>query len=328
METLSHLIEIVFDKSKKKLRARSIVDGHWCRFPNHLRQENKIYKASKMTKSTGDSWIAGGQITPFDLTNEKNPELEQILLLKNKAVLKQFYDVLFNPSNKKVNTEMLNIVFLIKKIFPTIDEQLLLPVIKSYTHSAFICEDLLIPLKNMLSTYNEKRVVQLFSVYEEDDFLEDTTQMYERLFRNNLDVDAILPDKPKNIRELHTIFSRECSKISIKNNALGQHRKLGFLDSKIFNEDLSFYIPETTHDLITIGNQLSICVGNGLYAKKVLEGRCNIIALKSKDNKFKYCIELANNKIIQARGFGNRSMTNKEMDQIIEILKNSQKEAA
>jgi hypothetical protein len=323
MTALTHLIEIVYDKKKKKLRARSIIDGHWCRFPNNLRKENMIYSAEKMTKSTGDSWIAGGTIKPFPITSDKNADLETMLNLKNKAVLKSFYDCLYNATSKKVNTEMMNILFLIKKIFPTIDEQLLIPAIKNYTHSAFISEDLLVQLQNMLSTYNEKRVIQLFSVYKEDDFLEDTVQMYERLFENNIEIDQILPEKPKSIRELHSLFSRECEKIEVPKNSLKQD--LDYLDNMEFSKGLRLFVPRTTHDLITIGNQLQICVGNGLYAQKVLKKQCNIIAIKNEEGKFTNCIEFHKNHIIQGRGYRNSDMTSSSKTKLLELIANKPK---
>lgn len=317
MSKLSHLIEIVYDSKKRKLRARSIQDGRWCRFPNKLRKENAIYEASKMTAGNGDSWIAGGEITPFVINHEKNPSLEEALNIKNKGLLKQFYSVIVNDKTKKVNTEMMNIIFLVKKIFPEIDEQLLQPLIKQYSHSAFISSDLLVQLQNMLKEYNEKRVVSLFSTYQEDDFLEDTVIMYERLFNNDLEINSIMPKSPKNIRELHSIFSRECSKIKTPKNSLNQNfphlvgAKLG---------DLEFFIPETSHDLINIGNTLSICVGNGYYAEKIIKKQSSIVALKNPQGKFSYCIEFHRGQIIQARGFANADMDSKLKKQLLEKL--------
>ena len=325
MEKINQLIEIVHDPRKRKLRARCIQDGRWCRFPNKLRIENKIFKAAKMKKGRGDSWIASGP-TEFNLL-EKNEEIEQLLGIKNKAILKKFYDVLVTSKGKnpKVNTEMLNIIFTIKNIFPNINEQILEPLIKKYSHSAFINEDLLVDVKNMLMNYNEKRVISIFSNYEEDDFLEDTTIMYKQLFENDILIDEILPKKPKNIRELHTLFTRECRKIKQPKSLLNQN--LDFLKNQKI-DDYKIFIPETTFDLIDIGNSLSICVGNGYYAKKVLKKQCNIIALKNNKNEFKYCIEYDNNSIIQARGWANRSMDKTMQNKLYKIIKEKPKKVA
>lgn len=326
MSNIQNLIEIVYDPKKKKLRARSIQDGHWCRFPNKLRQLNKVYLASKMTPALGDHWIAGGEISEFKINKEKNPLLEEIVGIKNKALLKQFYEVIYNEKDKKVNTEMMNIVFLVKKIFPQIDEQLLLPLVRVYKHSAFISSDYLLPLQNMLSIYNEKRIIGIFSNYgDEEDFLEDTVAMYTRVFQNNVNVNDIFPEKPKNIRELHTIFSRECVKISEPKSLLNQ--KLTYLAGKKVG-DFDVFIPETTYDLINIGNPLNICVGNGLYAQKVIKKQCNIIALKDSSGKFTYCIEFNRNGIIQARGRSNVSMTGELLKKLQEVLLSKEEKAS
>lgn len=321
MKEIQNIIEIVFDPKKKKLRARCIQDGRWCRFPNKLRKNKALYLASKMSPGNGDSWIAGGTISPFEVKNEKNMVLEEMLNLKNKALLRQFYEVLFDDSSKKVNTEMLNIIFLVKKIFPTIDEQLLLPLMKKYQHSAFISSDLLIPLQNMLSGYNEKRVITVFSNYQEDDFLEDTVEMYGRLFENDIEINEVLPKQPKQIRELHTIFWRELAKVKVPKKNLKQ--TLPYLEGKDIGE-FKVFIPQTTHDLINIGNSLSICVGNGYYADKILKGQCNIFALTDKSGKFKYCVEFHRKQILQARGFANENANRVLQNQILEALENKE----
>lgn len=318
MSEIHNLIEIVYDPSKRKLRARSIQDGRWVRFPNKLRKENKIFLASSMKKGNGDSWIAGGTISEFPLSSEKNVVLEEILNIKNKALLKQFYTVLHNPTTNKSNTEMLNLIFLVKKIFPNVDEQLLLPLMKFYSHSAFISSDLLLPLQNMLQIYNEKRVISIFSSYEKDDFLEDTVEMYQRIFDNDLEINEIMPKAPKNIRELHSIFWRELSKIKVPKNKLNQ--QLDSLKGAIVG-NFKIFVPETTHDLINIGNTLSICVGNGYYGEKVMKKQSQIVSLVNSENKYCYCVEFSKTNIIQARGFANKEMDRELQSKLQGLLK-------
>lgn len=323
MSELNNIIEIVFDRTKRKLRARSIQDGRWVRFPNNLRKENATFIATKMKQGRGDSWIASGQ-REFKITSDKNILLEEILNIKNKLLLNQFYSVIFDDCQGKVNTEMLNIIFVVKKIRPEIDEQLLLPLIKKYSHSAFIPDNLILPLQNMLASYNDKRIVKMFSNYEQDDFLEDSVIMYQRLLENDLEIDQVLPPKPKNIREIHTILTRESSKIKQLKYKLNQD---DFYNGIMVGE-YEIFIPQTSHDLIEIGNQLSICVGNGYYAEQILKKYSKVLCLK-KDNKFKYCIEFSyssNNIIIQARGFANANMDKKLVDLLLSTLKNTNKE--
>lgn len=319
---MNNLIEIVYDNRKKKLRARSIQDGRWIRFPNKLRTLNKVYIAENLTSGRGDSWIASGKIEELIIKkNERSEFLENLLNLKNKLILKLFYENLFSVS--KMNTEMLNIVFLVKKILPNVDEQLLQPLLKQYDHQAFIVDELVLPLKNLLSSYNEKRIIQLFSNYCEDDFIEDTTIMYERLLENDVTIDQVLPDKPKNIVEIHTILTRECSKIKEPNNKLKQN--LPHLENKMF-ENCEIFIPQTAHELIDIGNTLSICVGNGYYAEKVLKKKCNIIALKNK-GKFICCIEFDSKEIIQARFYQNKSMDSATQRKLYNLIYTKEKAA-
>lgn len=318
MEKINQLIEIVYDHKRRKLRARNIQDGRWCSFPNNLRIENKIFKAGKITKGRGDSWRAS-KPSEFDLTN-KNTEIENILELSNKSILKEFYNVIISKNHEvpKINTEMLNIIFILKQIRPDIDEQLLRPLLKRYSHNAFIKEDLLVDVQNMLMGYNSKRIVTLFSNYEEDDFLEDTVIMYKTLFENDLEIDNILPKKPKKIRELHEIFSRECSKIKRPKRDLNQNLDFDGID---INEEFKIIIPKTTHDLIDVGNILSICVGNGYYGKKVLNKESSIIVLFNKiEKRVSYCVEYDKNDIIQARGFANSNMNANLRNLLLNII--------
>lgn len=325
MEKINQLVEIVYDNQKRKLRARNIQDGRWCSFPNKLRVKNKVFKAAKITKGRGDSWRAS-KPSEFDLTNQ-NSEIEEVLSLKNKMIKKEFYNniVSSNESIPKINTEMLNIIFIVKSIFPDIDEQLLKPLIKRYTHSAFIHEDLIVDLQNLFMNYNERRVITLLSNYSELDFLEDTIRMYKTLFEEDILIDDILPKKPKKIRELHDIFMRECSKIKIPNNSLRQD-SLFHLDN-IQVGDCKIFVPKKTHDLIEVGNSLHICVGNGYYAKEVIKKNFNIIILL-KDNRPYACIQFTKNHIVQAKKFRNSNLESNTEEILKEVLFNKEKNVA
>lgn len=323
MEKFNQLIEIVKDPEKKKLRARCLHDGRWNRFPNNLRKLNKLYLAKVMKQGRGDSWIPG-KVEEFVVDGSKNSVLEEMLSLTNKKLLESFYSVIYESKNKKINTEMLNIMFMIKQVRPAIDQQILLPLIKKYSHSAFLKEELVVPLTNMLCSYNDKRVVSLFSNYKEEDFLEDTVMMYQSLLEQDLNIDSILPSKPKDFRELHQLFTKECMKTKRPNNNLKQDLDhllgLSVGDYKIF-------VPYNSKELIEIGGQMGICVGNGLYARKILKKECRIIALVDKDNKFKYCIEFTDSRILQARGKHNRSMEEKLVKELRSTIFNAPKQA-
>lgn len=311
MEKINQLIEIVYDNKKRKLRARCIQDGRWVRFPNKLRIKNKIFKAGKMKKGRGDSWIAS-QISEF---NPSDPELLEVLQIKNKAIKKLFYEHL--EYKEKINTEMLNIIFIVKSIKENIDENLIKPLIKYYNHEAFISEDYLLDVKNMLMSYNERRIVSLFANYKADDFIEDCAIMYQRLFERNLLIDDAFPKKPKSIRELHEVLTRESKKITQNNFTLCQD--IEYLNNQKINDTYTIFVPTKSYDLIDIGNSLSICVGNGYYASQVFNKQSSIIALK-KNNKFVYCIELKGRNLHQCRGEFNTRMPQELEEPLKEIL--------
>ena len=56
------MIEIVWDDSKNKLRAKPVNKQGWIRFPKKLRVEGALYKA-ELKRGKGDSWITIGEIT-------------------------------------------------------------------------------------------------------------------------------------------------------------------------------------------------------------------------------------------------------------------------
>ena len=55
-------VEIVFDESKGKARARPINLDGWVRFPNNLRVVGAVYLVEELVEGKAGSWIAKGQI--------------------------------------------------------------------------------------------------------------------------------------------------------------------------------------------------------------------------------------------------------------------------
>lgn len=64
-QTILHdqLVEIVWDHSKKKLRATPANGlGGWVRFPRKLRIEGAVYRVETLKEGAAGSWIACGKI--------------------------------------------------------------------------------------------------------------------------------------------------------------------------------------------------------------------------------------------------------------------------
>ena len=62
---------------------------------------------------------------------------------------------------------------------------------------------------------------------------------------------------------------------------------------------LKFFLPETAHELKSIGQKLHNCVGT--YADRVLAGRCAIVAMTDDEGKLLVCIEVTDGAIRQAK---------------------------
>jgi hypothetical protein len=59
---MKNLVEIVWDNSKKKYRAKLVGKDGWVRFPNNLRIPGAVYHVEKLTEVKAGSWIATGNI--------------------------------------------------------------------------------------------------------------------------------------------------------------------------------------------------------------------------------------------------------------------------
>ncbi len=56
------IVEIVFDMTKKKYRAKDTRSGGWVRFPNHLRTPGACYEVEILQPAKAGSLIAKGEI--------------------------------------------------------------------------------------------------------------------------------------------------------------------------------------------------------------------------------------------------------------------------
>ena len=64
-------VKIVFDETKKKLRAKPLRGQGWVRFPNDLRIEGAVYEVEELREGKSGSWVACGEITRIDKKKKK-----------------------------------------------------------------------------------------------------------------------------------------------------------------------------------------------------------------------------------------------------------------
>jgi hypothetical protein len=121
----------------------------------------------------------------------------------------------------------------------------------------------------------------------------DTANMYylvkSQLPNYELNVDM-------NIKAMHDLLAKEVSRLSKASRKIPLTKRELALEINI--DSYEFVLPRETHDLISIGNDMNICVGS--YADYALEKTCTIVVIK-KEGKLVNCIELRGNRIVQAK---------------------------
>lgn len=133
-------------------------------------------------------------------------------------------------------------------------------------------------------------------------FLNDIVSMYNNL--KAMSWTGRIKGKYKNVVLIHDFLNIEIRKQSQENYYLNQD-EIEHIDGQEFEEGLFISVPLTNHELIEVGALLNHCVGNGTYSSKVLNKESNIITFKDKENYLLGCVEFANGKVIQSKGYSN-----------------------
>lgn len=135
-------------------------------------------------------------------------------------------------------------------------------------------------------------------------YLKDVAQMYDMLVAANIPIDF-----SGDIINIHDRFSNEMKKINSKNIDIKYDEKELALEDSINN--IQFLLPKDTYQLIDVGRHLHICVGS--YGKKAVTKNCTIV-LMIKNNEYIGCIELCNDKLIQAKAVCNNLLQEKKAE--------------
>jgi len=283
--------------------------------------------------------------------------------LNNKNVRKKIYENSYNEDLGVINMGIFNRIIAIKNVFLEVDEQKLLPLIKSYNILNNI--DIFELVKNIKSLFNLSmdRLVYLISNSNEvisqpiiypifgqqgyNSIIKDTNEMILRIQRYLRNEEELILDeeqmdfcieslknikksKIKTIANLHDMLSKLLTKLGQPNYDLKQDKKILEYNKKeivLNNEHFEIFIPSKNHDLIDIGESLNICVGNGYYGKNVLNQKITILSLVQEE-KIKACIEIdsENGRIIQSVCENNYLFEYiKKGNNIYEYLKNMKK---
>jgi hypothetical protein len=136
----------------------------------------------------------------------------------------------------------------------------------------------------------------------------DTANMYETFKRFELVDTRLLKGS---IREIHDKMSADYRKLGERNIKIPYEEGMYELNDEI--DDYKFELAKTTHQLITVGNDMGICVGS--YGRRAAEGRLIIVTM-TQNNKYVGCIELTKDgkELRQAKAIFNNVLQEKKAE--------------
>lgn len=161
-------------------------------------------------------------------------------------------------------------------------------------------------LKQVDSIFGYSRVLKMLWLSGDDlGLLTDSLKMTTRIKETDHELYFIRNKKTKTLRQWHDMAQRTSSRIDAGDFSLEQREDILALDNAKIDGDMVIRVPETHFDLVTLGDSLDFCIGNGNYSREVKEKKCSIIAVFDK-NKPLYGIQFTRYKIKEAHGFSNR----------------------
>jgi hypothetical protein len=165
--------------------------------------------------------------------------------------------------------------------------------------------------KTMVKHKGEKIIAAKMLAYIRKDkennaysILNDMIRCYDELKHCDFDF-----SKNFSIDELHFYLAASVSKQETENREIVYEKPWSFLEAS--DDKFSLSLAKDTHELISVGIDMSICVGS--YANKAVNRDSTILILRNrKSNNPVGCIELNEDGVIQAKGFYNTLLQNEE----------------
>lgn len=175
-------------------------------------------------------------------------------------------------------------------------------------------------IKRLKKNYQEQRLLNLF--FSSDfSLVGDINKMLNKVVKSVPEYCNYLPKKPKDLKMLHDKLMTISSKIGDGNYSLNQREDILHMENQVICANYIIKIPKTHFDLVSLGERLNFCIGNGVYSKDVLQKKTSIISINClKTDKALYGIEFNRYAIKQARGFDNRSVPDKILVAIENLL--------
>lgn len=221
--------------------------------------------------------------------------------------------------NVKITSELTNIASKDKDFFN--NTILILDSEKLFTYFEVNYGDNHVELRDMVYNYEDfKELIKMnydlksiilnfynyFGVYENLDF-----HNYLNLLRDYAEMNVKMKISkykkyPKYLKSNHDIIVNEYSNYKKTFNEKTFYDNIDH-NLQFKNKNFMIVSPKCTDELKKEGEKLSHCVGS--YISRIIEGRTQIFFLRVKDDESLVTIELRDNTIIQAKGYGNRAIT-------------------
>jgi hypothetical protein len=167
-------------------------------------------------------------------------------------------------------------------------------------YNGYYDEKLPIFIKAMLKKAPETVVANKILKIDHLYLLSDTARMYYDIIEINSEYDF---DISRSLRDLHDIFSMDYNKLQHPNLPLEYTKQELKIECDI--DGYEFRLAKETHELITVGAKMDICVGS--YGNRAHRKELNI-CVAYKDNEPVVCFELSRklDRVLQAKLHGNQ----------------------
>lgn len=251
-----------------------------------------------------------------DLQAKEN--LIEVLALSGKKIKSIVFNKVFKPSH--LNFSYLSFYYILKDLNFNYDLfcSLLgeIKIANYYSWNEGEIDYIQHSLKYLKTVYSEKQVITLLkNSYKDPDadlnlfngFWQDIFFMCYRLEQDEKSLKNYLPKKPKNITKIHDYLAFLLAKEEQDNYPLHQEDLEKVLSGSKF-KDFKIYIPKNNHDLVGLGLEMHICVGNGVYGQKIVKKDSEILVLNGQTET--YCVEIdaRHREILDAKANFNEEM--------------------
>jgi len=165
-------------------------------------------------------------------------------------------------------------------------------------------------LKKAPETVVANKILKLHTIY----FLTDTARMYFDIKEINDEYDF---DISRSLKDLHDIFSMDYNKLQHPNLPLEYSKQELRIECDI--DGYEFRLAKETHELITVGAKMDICVGS--YGNRA-HRKDLAICVAYKDNEPVVCFELSRHldRVLQAKLHGNQRPKDEMYDLCMEFI--------